>query len=73
MNLSSILMTARAGKEDTMKALKKIFAVIFGLGFTAFAATQVIYWFNLDNKLMFFIIYPLLHKRYDKIERDRKF
>ena len=56
-----------------MKVLKKIIAGLFGLAFTAFAATQVAYWLNLDNKLMFFIIYPFLHKRYDKIERDRRF
>lgn len=56
-----------------MKTFKKIIALIFGLAFSAFAATQVVYWLNLDNKLMFFIIYPFLHKKYDNTERDRRF
>lgn len=56
-----------------MKLFKKIIAWIVGIAFGAFAATQVVYWLNLDNKLFFFIVYPLLHKRYDSIERDRRF
>ena len=55
-----------------MKFLKKMLAVIFGLAFIAFGATQAIYWLNLDNKAIFFL-YKLLHKHYDTIERDRRF
>lgn len=69
-------MTARAGKEDKlMKILKifgKILAALFGLTFAVFAATQAVYWLNLDNKAIF-VLYKLLHKHYDKAEHDRKF
>ena len=69
------MTTARAGKEDAMKILKifgKIIAVVLGLAFAAFAATQAVYWLNLDNKVIF-ILYKLLHKHYDKAEHDRRF
>ena len=56
-----------------MKLLKKILLWIIGIAFGAFAATQVVYWLNLDNKLFFFIVYPLLRKKTDSIERDRRF
>ena len=36
-----------------MKIFKKIIGGIFGIAFGAFAATQVIYWLNLDNKEQF--------------------
>ena len=58
-----------------MKALKifvKIIAAVFGLAFTAFAATQAVYWLNLDNKAIF-LLYKVLHKHYDKAEHDRRF
>ena len=55
-----------------MKVIKKIAALLFGTAFAAFAATQAIYWLNLDNKAIFFL-YKLLHRHYDTIERDRKF
>lgn len=56
-----------------MKIIGKIIAWIIGIAFGAFAATQVVYWLNLDNKLFYFIVYPLLKKSWDKVERDRKF
>ena len=28
--------------------------------------TMLIYWFNLDNKLIFRVVRPLLNKNYDK-------
>lgn len=56
-----------------MKIIGKIFAAVFSLAFAAFALTQIIYWLNLDNKLVFRVVYPVLQKHYDKIERDRRF
>ena len=34
--------------------------------------TLVIYWFNLDNKLIFYVVRPMLNKRYDRQKRDKK-
>lgn len=33
-------------------------------------ATMLIYWFNLDNKLIFYVVRPLLNKIYDSQKRD---
>mgnify|MGYP006919919531 CR=1 FL=1 len=34
--------------------------------------SMLIYWFNLDNKLLFYVIRPLLNKLYNKQKRDVK-
>ena len=41
-----------------------VFAVLFGL-------LQLVYWLNLDNKLIYFVVRPLLNKFYDKNQRNR--
>ena len=33
-------------------------------------ASMLIYWFNLDNKLIFYVIRPMLNKIYDGQKRD---
>ena len=33
-------------------------------------ATMLVYWFNLDNKLIFYVVRPILNKIYDGQERD---
>ena len=42
----------------------------FQLPVAIFLASVVIYWFNLDNKLLFYGIRPILNKHYDEQERD---
>ena len=37
-----------------------------------FFLTVVIYWFNLDNKLLYYVVRPLLNKHYDNLKRDRR-
>lgn len=32
--------------------------------------TLGIYWFNLDNKMIYYLVRPILNKNYDKQERD---
>lgn len=34
--------------------------------------TMLIYWFNLDNKLIFHVVRPLLNRCYDRQQRDVK-
>ncbi|MCQ2462483.1 MAG: hypothetical protein MJ177_03645 [Clostridia bacterium] len=55
-----------------LKIIKKIIIGIFALAFGAFAATQAVYWLNLDNKAIF-ILHRVLNKHYDKVPRDRHF
>lgn len=33
-------------------------------------ATMLVYWFNLDNKLIFYVVRPVLNKIYDGQKRD---
>ena len=46
--------------------IKKL--LIIGVG--GFAATLLIYWFNLENKLIYYVVRPLLNKIYDTQKRD---
>lgn len=50
------------------KWLKRILFLLTGL----WLVTIVIYWFNLDNKFLYYVVHPFLKKHYDKIERDRR-
>ncbi len=52
----------------TAKVLSK--AVLYGAG--GFAALIAVYWFNLDNKLIFYVVRPLMNKIYDSQKRDVK-
>ncbi len=45
-------------------------AMIFALGLIP--ASMLIYWFNLDNKLIYYVVRPLLNKLYDSQKRDVK-
>lgn len=36
------------------------------------SVSMLIYWFNLDNKLLFYVVRPLLNKLYNKQKRDVK-
>lgn len=36
------------------------------------AASMAIYWFNLDNKLIYYVVRPMLNKLYDGQKRDVK-
>ncbi len=33
-------------------------------------ASMLIYWFNLDNKLLYYVVRPILNKFYNKQTRD---
>lgn len=49
---------------DILLLTLKIIGILFGLTF-------IIYWFNLDMKLIYKIT-PLMNKHYDNMERDNK-
>ncbi len=50
-----------------MNTVLTILAVVFGL----FVLTFLIYWFNLDMKLVRFV-YDLLGKHYENMKRDKR-
>ncbi|MGL6014813.1 MAG: hypothetical protein ACRCZU_01780 [Selenomonadaceae bacterium] len=37
-----------------------------------FVVTFSIYWFNLENKLIYYVVRPFLNKHYDAMPRDRR-
>ena len=47
------------------------FLIVLAVLVTFFVATFIIYWFNLDMKLVRFI-YDKLQKHYDNMKRDKK-
>lgn len=52
----------------TAKILGK--AALMGVG--GFAALIAVYWWNLDNKFIFYVVRPLMNKLYDSRKRDMR-
>ena len=50
----------------------KLLWTIFKVSFVFIAVTFTVYIFNLENKLIYYVIRPLLNKHYNSQERDRK-
>lgn len=59
---------AKKGTKKMSKILGK--AALFG--FVAFASTFTIYMFNLENKLIYYVVRPFLNKHYDNQKRDKR-
>ena len=47
----------------------KFFLKIFGIVFAIFAGLFAIFFFDLDGKLLFYVVEPFLKKHYDNMER----
>lgn len=55
-----------------MKTVAKIGAKVSMFALLAFVGTFGMYMFNLENKLIYYVIRPLLNKHYDSQVRDRR-
>ena len=55
-----------------MKLVAKILGKVSLFGFIGFAATFTLYMFNLENKLIYYVVRPLLNKHYDSQVRDKR-
>ena len=55
-------------KKKLIGILGKLALLLFG----AFVATFTIYMFNLENKLIYYVVRPFLNKHYDSQRRDRR-
>lgn len=55
-------------KKKLIGILGKLALLLFG----AIVATFTIYMFNLENKLIYYVIRPFLNKHYDSQKRDRR-
>lgn len=55
-----------------MKLAAKVLAKVGVIGFVGFVATFSIYMFNLENKLIYYVLRPFLNKHYDSQVRDKR-
>ena len=55
-----------------MKLVAKILGKVGLYGFIAFVATFSLYMFNGENKLIYYVVRPLLNKHYDHQVRDKR-
>ena len=55
-----------------MKLAAKILSKVGLVGFIGFAATFTIYMFNLENKLIYYVVRPFLNKHCDSQVRDKR-
>lgn len=55
-----------------MKLAAKIMDKVGLVGFIGFVATFTIYMFNLENKLIYYVLRPFLNKHYDSQVRDKR-
>ncbi len=52
--------------------LMKLIGRLILIGLIGFAATFALYMFNGENKLIYYVVRPLLNKHYDSQVRDRR-
>jgi hypothetical protein len=58
--------------EKFGKILLKVLGKTLLIGLITFVATFALYMFNGENKLIYYVIRPLLNKHYDAQVRDRR-
>ena len=52
--------------------LMKLIGKLILIGFIGFVATFALYMFNGENKLIYYVVRPLLNKHYDAQVRDKR-
>lgn len=52
--------------------LMKLIGKVILVAFIGFVATFALYMFNGENKLIYYVVRPLLNKHYDAQVRDRR-
>ncbi|MBQ2960372.1 MAG: hypothetical protein IJB09_01960 [Oscillospiraceae bacterium] len=55
-----------------LSILLKLVGKLIVIGFITFVATFALYMFNGENKLIYYVVRPLLNKHYDAQVRDRR-
>ena len=55
-----------------MKFIGKLLKTVVLTALALFVSTFIIYMLNLENKLIYKVIYPLLQKHYNSQQRDRR-
>ena len=52
--------------------MKKLLPKLLLGAASVWVGSMLIYWFNLDNKLLYYVVRPVLNKVYDRQKRDVK-
>ena len=63
---------AKKAKVPAKKRALKIAGKLTLFGFLTFLVTFVLYFFNPENQLSYYVIRPFLNKHYDNQKRDRR-
>ena len=58
--------------KKILNILLKLVGKLILIGFITFVATFALYMFNGENKLIYYVVRPLLNKHYDSQVRDRR-
>ena len=58
--------------KNVFRILAKVLGKLILIGFITFVATFALYMFNGENKLIYYVVRPLLNKHYDSQVRDRR-
>ncbi|MBQ8216945.1 MAG: hypothetical protein IJZ91_03180 [Oscillospiraceae bacterium] len=58
--------------KKILNILLKLVGKLIVIGFITFVATFALYMFNGENKLIYYVVRPLLNKHYDAQVRDRR-
>lgn len=58
--------------KKALNIITKLLLKLLLIGFIGFVATFALYMFNGENKLIYYVIRPLLNKHYDSQVRDRR-
>jgi len=59
-------------KKKILRFVLKLLGKLLLIGVIGFVATFLVYMLNLENKLIYYVVRPLLNKHYDSQVRDRK-
>ena len=52
-----------------MRKVWKVFKTLIGVGAALYALLFAVFYFDLDGKLLFYVVEPFLAKHYDKMPR----
>lgn len=58
--------------KKVLKFVLKLLGKLALIGFITFVVTFAVYMTNAENKLIYYVVRPLLNKHYDSQVRDRR-
>ncbi len=60
---------ARRARRSPLCRVLRLFGKLFALLAAAYAALFAVFFFDLDGKLLYYVVEPLLVRHYDRMER----